>query len=116
MLPHHALRTGLNYCQWTDAALVVEGALWGSCGVEDTGEGMEPDVVRRIFEPFFSTRSPGLGSGLGLSVVYGIVKGAGGEVQVVSKVAVGTNFKLTLPQSKGGAAASESRCNRACRV
>lgn len=76
--------------------------------VEDTGEGMEPDVVRRIFEPFFSTRSPGLGSGLGLSVVYGIVKGAGGEVQVVSKVAVGTNFKLTLPQSKGGAAASES--------
>ena len=69
--------------------------------VEDSGEGIEPDVLRRIFEPFFSTRSPGLGSGLGLSVVYGIIKGAGGEVHVDSEPGVGTNFRITLPLSAG---------------
>jgi len=70
--------------------------------VEDSGEGIEPDVLRRIFEPFYSTRSPGLGSGLGLSVVYGIVKGAGGGVHVDSKVGAGAKFRVTLPASKSG--------------
>ena len=67
--------------------------------VEDSGEGIESDVLRRIFEPFYSTRSPGLGSGLGLSVVYGIVKGAGGEVHVNSEVGAGATFRITLPES-----------------
>jgi two-component system, cell cycle sensor histidine kinase and response regulator CckA len=76
--------------------------------VEDSGEGIKPDVLRRIFEPFYSTRSPGLGSGLGLSVVYGIVKGAGGEVHVESQEGTGTTFRITLPASTSDPVSKES--------
>lgn len=64
--------------------------------VEDTGVGMPPEVMSRVFEPFFTTR-PGEGSGLGLSTVHAIVKGLRGFVDVYSEPGVGTRFKVCLP-------------------
>ncbi len=65
--------------------------------VRDTGVGMPPQVLSRIFDPFFTTKEPGKGSGLGLSMVYGMASGAGGFVQVASEVGLGSAFSLHLP-------------------
>ena len=65
--------------------------------VADTGEGMEPEIARRIFEPFFTTKPEGTGTGLGLSVSYGIVQAHGGDVSVDSAPGVGTTFRVVLP-------------------
>ncbi len=68
-----------------------------SITVEDTGHGMRPEVRERAFEPFFTTRAVGAGSGLGLSTVYGIVKQSGGYITVDSSVGDGTRVQLWLP-------------------
>ncbi len=65
---------------------------------EDTGHGMSPDVLARVFEPFYTTKGLGKGTGLGLSTVYGIVGRMGGRVLVDSEEGKGTTFRVLLPQ------------------
>ena len=86
--------------------------------ISDTGCGIAPAVLSRIFEPFFTTKPVGMGTGLGLSLSYGIVHRHGGQIEVDSVVGKGTTFRVVLPISRpetgeavsAEAAAVQTRC------
>ncbi|MHB2249586.1 ATP-binding protein [Pseudomonas fitomaticsae] len=65
--------------------------------VADTGSGIAPEILQKIFDPFFTTKPVGQGTGLGLSLSYGIVKKHGGEISVRSSLGAGTTFRVELP-------------------
>jgi len=65
--------------------------------VADTGQGIDPKIVDRIFDPYFTTKRKGKGTGMGLSVVHGIVKNCGGDIRVVSHPGQGAVFQVLLP-------------------
>jgi signal transduction histidine kinase len=79
---------------------------WLRVSVADTGHGMDQAVLERIFEPFFTTKPIGEGTGLGLSVVHGIIKNHGGEITVTSRRGEGTTFQIFLPRAEAADAAS----------
>ena len=75
----------------------LEAGEWARIRVSDTGPGIDPAVLERIFEPYFTTRKPDEGTGLGLAMVHGIVAGFGGVVLVDSRLGVGSEFSIYLP-------------------
>jgi CheY-like chemotaxis protein len=87
----------------------VPGLASGRCAeirVTDTGTGMPPETLDRVFEPFFTTKEVRHGTGLGLAMVYGTAKAAGGTVLVESEEGVGTTVRMLLPRSNEEASSS----------
>jgi PAS domain S-box-containing protein len=88
--------------RWMDAHAAREQELnpgqYVSLSVSDTGTGMPADVIARAFDPFFTTKPLGVGTGLGLSMVYGFARQSGGQVRITSEVGQGTTVCLYLPR------------------
>jgi CheY-like chemotaxis protein len=76
--------------------------------VSDTGSGMDGDTLAHVFEPFYTAQNPGNRAGLGLSIVYGIVRQSGGVVRVSSEPGQGTTVKVFLPRSEGDQTVTEA--------
>jgi CheY-like chemotaxis protein len=76
--------------------------------IADTGAGMTSETLARAVEPFFTTKGPGRGSGLGLSMVYGFVEQSGGQLQIQSRLGYGTRVDVHLPAAHDAARATDS--------
>jgi len=75
----------------------LEPGQYARLSVSDTGHGIDPGIMQRIFDPYFTTKEPGKGTGMGLAMVHGIVKNHGGGIQVKSEVESGAQFDIFLP-------------------
>jgi CheY-like chemotaxis protein/anti-sigma regulatory factor (Ser/Thr protein kinase) len=82
------------------AGLPLESGQYLRLAISDTGSGINPAIIDRIFEPYFTTKDKTKGTGMGLAVVHGIVKGHGGEIEVESRVGEGACFTVYLPISQ----------------
>jgi CheY-like chemotaxis protein len=81
--------------------------------VTDTGSGMPPHVVARAFDPFFTTKPLGVGTGLGLSMIYGFTRQSEGQVRIYSEMDQGTTVRLYLPRHRGEAEGNEAAVEHA---
>jgi len=97
------LRVSLDRIQFRAPRVVTTGTIaareYVVMEVSDSGGGITPDIVEKIFDPFFSTKEVGVGTGLGLSLVHGIVTGLGGAIQVTTAVGRGSIFTVHLPSA-----------------
>jgi signal transduction histidine kinase/CheY-like chemotaxis protein len=94
------LRTGKTELQANQVGTLAAGA-YVTVSVQDTGEGMEPDVIARAIDPFFTTKPVGKGTGLGLSHVYGLMQQSNGDMQIASNPGQGTSVTLYFPALAG---------------
>ena len=99
-------RVALTESSWSRDLNLSPGS-YLRLSVSDTGHGMSPEVIARIFEPYFTTKELGRGTGLGLSVVHGIVKSHGGAIFPKSTPGEGTTFDIYLPEIESGESSSE---------
>jgi signal transduction histidine kinase len=87
--PHESIRCG-TVCTWAASGFIhVE--------IADTGQGIQPENLARIYDPFFTTKAAKKGTGLGLSITYGIVHEHSGVIEVDSNIGQGTCFRLEFP-------------------
>jgi PAS domain S-box-containing protein len=96
-----------SYCIQNDEVMPGDYAM---IAVTDTGCGIPKENIDKVFQPFFTTKGPEAGSGLGLSMIYGFVKQSGGHIKIYSEVGHGTSVKIYLPRARaeaGGAPAFE---------
>jgi nitrogen-specific signal transduction histidine kinase/CheY-like chemotaxis protein len=98
-----ALRVSLDRIHFQTPRVVTMGSIaareYVVMEVSDSGSGIRAEIFERIFDPFFTTKEVGVGTGLGLSLVHGIVSGLGGAVEVSTTVGKGSVFKVYVPQS-----------------
>jgi len=97
------IETGNAFLDETYAAAhqEVKPGQYAMIAVSDTGSGMTKEVAEKALEPFFTTKAPGEGTGLGLSQVYGFIKQSGGHLKIYSEPGEGTTVKLYLPRLAG---------------
>ncbi|MFH1156692.1 MAG: ATP-binding protein [Pseudomonadota bacterium] len=97
------LDSAVNWDETIDPKLPLKPGRYFSMSISDTGHGIEPEYLGRIFEPYFTTKEVGKGTGMGLAVVHGIVTVLGGGIAVKSRKGEGSEFKVFLPSADGPA-------------
>ena len=100
-MPHGgriAIETANTHLDADQQDVEVKSGNYVMLAVTDTGKGMQPEVQERAMEPFFTTKGPGEGSGLGLSMIFGFVKQSGGHMRIDSEPGSGTTVRLFFPQ------------------
>ena len=96
----NAIQAMLDGGSLTLRAYATQDGQWLKVEVKDTGIGIDPGDLPRIFDPFYTTKQVGRGTGLGLSVTYGIVEKHGGHIEVESQKGQGSTFTVVLPVHK----------------
>jgi CheY-like chemotaxis protein len=100
------LNITLTNCELTQENLQdkidIKPGLFVLLSVSDTGEGINPEILKKIFDPYFTTKEPGKGTGMGLAIIHGIVESYGGFVTCESVVGQGTIFRLFFPAMDHG--------------
>jgi PAS domain S-box-containing protein len=94
--------------EWPARELELSAGQFVTLSVTDTGAGMTPEVISRAFDPFYTTKPIGRGTGLGLSMIYGFARQSGGQVRIHSELSRGTTVCLYLPRHAGDEAESDS--------